>query len=188
MQMCIRDRYFDMELPAAFSQRIKSTPLTAKAVSYTHLVMDFGYRLWALRVTRSQQAGYGTLLEGFGIAGRVIAMNLLILLFTFLWSLLLIFVTTILAFFVLDSLFLQLLVMAGIYAAVFAIMLRYAMAPYLLADYPDDGAGAAVRRSVETVSYTHLDVYKRQLPHRLQAQCFLVEGQALVQIQDARCV
>ena len=92
-------------------------------------VMDFGYRLWALRVTRSQQAGYGTLLEGFGIAGRVIAMNLLILLFTFLWSLLLIFVTTILAFFVLDSLFLQLLVMAGIYAAVFAIMLRYAMAP-----------------------------------------------------------
>lgn len=104
-------------------------------------VMDFGYRLWALRVTRSQQAGYGTLLEGFGIAGRVIAMNLLILLFTFLWSLLLIFVTTILAFFVLDSLFLQLLVMAGIYAAVFAIMLRYAMAPYLLADYPDDGAG-----------------------------------------------
>lgn len=61
-------------------------------------VMDFGYRLWALRVTRSQQAGYGTLLEGFGIAGRVIAMNLLILLFTFLWSLLLIFVTTILAF------------------------------------------------------------------------------------------
>lgn len=91
--------------------------------------MDFGYRLWALRVTRSQQAGYGTLLEGFGIAGRVIAMNLLILLFTFLWSLLLIFVTTILAFFVLDSLFLQLLVMAGIYAAVFAIMLRYAMPP-----------------------------------------------------------
>ena len=51
-------------------------------------VMDFGYRLWALRVTRSQQAGYGTLLEGFGIAGRVIAMNLLILLFTFLWSML----------------------------------------------------------------------------------------------------
>ena len=26
-------------------------------------VMDFGYRLWALRVTRSQQAGYGTLLD-----------------------------------------------------------------------------------------------------------------------------
>ena len=125
-------------------------------------VMDFGYRLWALRVTRSQQAGYGTLLEGFGIAGRVIAMNLLILLFTFLWSLLLIFVTTILAFFVLDSLFLQLLVMAGIYAAVFAIMLRYAMAPYLLADYPDDGAGAAVRRSGRPAHPAGLSA----LPHR----------------------
>lgn len=123
-------------------------------------VMDFGYRLWALRVTRSQQAGYGTLLEGFGIAGRVIAMNLLILLFTFLWSLLLIFVTTILAFFVLDSLFLQLLVMAGIYAAVFAIMLRYAMAPYLLADYPDDGAGAAVRRSVEMMRGRKWELFK----------------------------
>ena len=126
-------------------------------------VMDFGYRLWALRVTRSQQAGYGTLLEGFGIAGRVIAMNLLILLFTFLWSLLLIFVTTILAFFVLDSLFLQLLVMAGIYAAVFAIMLRYAMAPYLLADYPDDGAGAAVRRSVEMMRGRKWELFKLQL-------------------------
>ena len=123
-------------------------------------VMDFGYRLWALRVTRSQQAGYGTLLEGFDIAGRVIAMNLLILLFTFLWSLLLIFVTTILAFFVLDSLFLQLLVMAGIYAAVFAIMLRYAMAPYLLADYPDDGAGAAVRRSVEMMRGRKWELFK----------------------------
>ena len=123
-------------------------------------VMDFGYRLWALRVTRSQQAGYGTLLEGFGISGRVIAMNLLILLFTFLWSLLLIFVTTILAFFVLDSLFLQLLVMAGIYAAVFAIMLRYAMAPYLLADRPDDGAGLAIRRSMELMRGWKWELFK----------------------------
>ena len=68
--------------------------------------------------------------------------------------------TTILAFFVLDSLFLQLLVMAGIYAAVFAIMLRYAMAPYLLADYPDDGAGAAVRRSVEMMRGRKWELFK----------------------------
>ena len=50
--------------------------------------------------------------------------------------------------------------MAGIYAAVFAIMLRYAMAPYLLADYPDDGAGAAVRRSVEMMRGRKWELFK----------------------------
>lgn len=126
-------------------------------------VMDFGYRLWALRVTRSQQAGYGTLLEGFGSAGQVIVMNLLILLFTFLWSMLLVFVSAILIFLVLDVPLLQLLVMAGIYAALFAIMLRYSMAPYLLADYPDDGAGAAVRRSVEMMRGRKWELFKLYL-------------------------
>ena len=39
-------------------------------------------------------------------------------------------------------------------------MLRYAMAPYLLADYPDDGAGAAVRRSVEMMRGRKWELFK----------------------------
>jgi uncharacterized membrane protein len=36
-----------------------------------------------------------------------------------------------------------------LYVAVMVVMLRYELSPFLLCDYPDDGAGAAVRRSVE---------------------------------------
>ena len=59
----------------------------------------------------------------------------------------------------------QLPVIAGfalLYAAAFAIMLRYAMAPYLLADAPDDGAAAAVWRSVEMMRGRKWELFKLQ--------------------------
>ena len=52
------------------------------------------------------------------------------------------------------------LLLSLIHISVFAIMLRYAMAPYLLADYPDDGAGAAVRRSVEMMRGRKWELFK----------------------------
>ena len=36
------------------------------------------------------------------------------------------------------------------------------MAPYLLADYPDDGAGAAVRRSVEMMRGRKWELFTEQ--------------------------
>ncbi len=50
-------------------------------------VMNFGYQIWALRVYRRQQAGYGTLIDGFSMAGRVLLMELYIFGCTLCWAL-----------------------------------------------------------------------------------------------------
>lgn len=107
-------------------------------------VVSFGYTLWALWASRRLNPGLGSLTQGFSVAGRVILMRLLILLRQVGANALAVFVMLPLLFSALIPLvFLALL---GIYIAV---SLRYALAPYLLADHPDDGAGAAVRRSAE---------------------------------------
>lgn len=117
------------------------------------VVVDFGYTLWALWTQRRLNPGMGSLLEGFSVAGRVIWMQVLISLRTFCWALPLGFAFTLLLSLLEPLLFSSPLLMAAalllLYAAVWAILLRYALAPYLLADRPDDGGGAAVRRSVE---------------------------------------
>lgn len=132
-------------------------------------VMRYGFDLWALRTSRGQQAGIGTLMEGFGSAGRVLMMNLLIILRVLLWIFLLTIGLTIVVYASMYSLLFAstgvaytwfFLLVAVIYAAVFSIMLRYALAPYLLADYPDDGPGAAVRRSVEMMRGRKWQLFK----------------------------
>lgn len=130
-------------------------------------VMRFGYTLWSLRTARAQQPGLGALMEGFGMAGRVVLMELVILLYSFLWALLLsvgfalvlLFLSSVLMGYQ-AAVIVGMLIAVGIYAAIFAIMLRYAMAPYLLADYPDDGVSAAVRRSVEMMRGRKWDLFK----------------------------
>ena len=42
------------------------------------IVLSYGYTAYTLRVVRGEAAGYGNLLDGFGIAGRGIALTLLI--------------------------------------------------------------------------------------------------------------
>lgn len=114
-------------------------------------VMNFGYQLWALRVYRGQEAGYGTLIDGFSIAGRVLLMELNILACTLCWALLfgMLAAVLIFAFALLLPPFLAVLLL---YAAILVISIwisyRYAMAPYLLIDRPEAGPFAAVRESV----------------------------------------
>ncbi len=120
-------------------------------------VMSFGYTGWALNTARRRETGYGDLFNGFSVVGQVIWMELQIVLRAVGWSLLLA-----IGFSVLIGLaafmFMAIrplaylgtaLVTAALYAAIFGVLLRYELAPYLLWDYPDDGAGAAVRRSVQ---------------------------------------
>ena len=125
------------------------------------LVIQFGYNLWSLWAYRKLNPGMGSLIQGFSITGRVLVMELLIFLKVFAWVLLLALCITILVILI-PSLPLYLLSMVLLYAAIFAIMLRYAMAPYLLADFPDDGAGAAVRRSVEMMWGRKWELFKLQ--------------------------
>ena len=115
------------------------------------VVVDFGFNLWALWTHRQLDPGPGALAQGFSVAGRVVWMEILVLSRIFLWVILLIlgFSSFVLVFSSLLTTFPILSVLVGLLlqGAVWAIMLRYALAPYLLADRPDDGASLAVRRS-----------------------------------------
>ena len=126
-----------------------------------YLVIQFGYTLWSLWTWRKLNPGAGSLLQGFSVAGRVIIMELLIFLRIFLWVVLLAMGLTILVLSV-PSVPLYLLGILLLYVAVVVIMLRYAAAPYLLADFPDDGASAAVSRSVEMMRGRKWELFKLQ--------------------------
>ncbi len=123
-------------------------------------VMGYGYNAWSLCTARRQHTGYGSLLDGFGMPGRVLGMNALIWLRIFLWAAVCMMVYS--TFFLpilltiginmYNSLELQrylLLSFVLVYLAVLLIALRYSLAPYLLHDYPDAGCNTAVRRSAE---------------------------------------
>ena len=126
-----------------------------------YLVIQFGYTLWSLWTWRKLNPGAGSLLQGFSVAGRVIIMELLIFLRIFLWVVLLAMGLTILVLSV-PSVPLYLLGIFLLYVAVVVITLGYAAAPYLLADFPDDGAGAAVSRSVEMMRGRKWELFKLQ--------------------------
>jgi len=129
------------------------------------VIIQFSFNLWSLWTSRNMDPGLGSLLQGFSVAGRVIVMEVLIYLRVLGWSLLLgLLVASPLVYLLLmgSSLLapLLLLVIAGLYAATWAIMLRYALAPYLLADSPDAGASAAVRRSAELMRGWKWELFK----------------------------
>ena len=121
------------------------------------VVMGFGFDLWSLWASRKLNPDLGALLEGFSITGRVIWMYLNIVLRLMLWNF---FLSSCLLMFSLLLLFP--LIQASpaliytvywidaflVIAAFWVLSLRYALAPFLLADYPDDGAVPAISRSV----------------------------------------
>ena len=127
----------------------------ALLVTLYTMVMGLGYQWWALRTYRQQSAGYGTLIDGFSMAGRVILMNVIIFFSALGWavafalpsSLVLLLLSGLLSSGG-GMLFLYLLAMGGTFLGSLWIGYRYAMAPYLLIDHPEQGAGAAVRESV----------------------------------------
>ena len=59
-------------------------------VSFFTMLLSFvlgaGWRLFLLEVRRGEHPSYGTLLDGFAFAGKLIVLNLLIRLFVILWS------------------------------------------------------------------------------------------------------
>lgn len=123
-------------------------------------VVRFGFDLWSLWTWRKLDPGMGSLLQGFTVTGRVIVMNLLIALRTFGWALMF---SLLAAPFVVFS---PVLAGLGVVAAVLATMfvtLRYSLAPYLLADHPDDGAAAAVRRSAMLMNGWNWELCKLEL-------------------------
>lgn len=121
------------------------------------VVMRFGFRAWALRTARGETTGFGCLLDGFGMAGRVLLMQAHIFLRMLLWCMacamaLSVVLTAVILLLDLDLYVLYLLgwlMIPLIYLAVMLFTIRYALSAYLLWDYPDAGPGTAVRRSAE---------------------------------------
>ncbi len=120
------------------------------------IVMGVGFSHYALCLARREETGMGSLFHAFSFAGRSIGMDLLVILFTFLWSLLgvaafaaavgVLAVTT-------DAVPVLIAAVLILYIALIALIvfisLRYAMASFALVDDPDAGAMEAIRRSVQ---------------------------------------
>ena len=117
-------------------------------------VVQFGLCLWALWTYRQLDPDTGALTQGFSVAGRVILMELGIYVRVVGWYFLVSFILAGPVVFLLLSDVsavtgtLGLLLLFAILIAVIVFLnLRYALAPYLLADRPDDGPTLPIYRS-----------------------------------------
>lgn len=111
-------------------------------------VMGYGYNCWALQTARGQQSDFWTLLDGFGMVGRVIWMNLRIFFSILMWTMLLSMACSVTILMTLHvSEYLSMVLIALMSMSLLAFTLRYELATFLLHDYPEAGGGAAVRRS-----------------------------------------
>lgn len=136
------------------------------------VVVEFGLVLWALWVGRSLSTGASALTQGFSVAGRVIMLNVLIFLRALGWTMVFFLGYMLLmssALMVLPFLapgaapVLVLLSYGAFFGFYIVIMLRYALAPYLLADHPDDGPSAAIRRSVSLMRGWKWELFQLEL-------------------------
>lgn len=130
-------------------------------------VVRFGLCLWALWTYRQLDPDINSLTQGFSVAGRVILMELgiygRILAWYFLVSLALSLPVVLLLLGNADSgpgLFSIFVLFIGLMATVIVLQLRYALAPYLLADRPDDGPTAPIRRSASLMRGWKWELFK----------------------------
>ena len=129
-------------------------------------VMDVGYTSYGLRMARGEQPGFINLFDGFAKLGRVLWMNLLIWLYTMLWSLLAMVPAVFVAFGILywdwnmntfTGVY-TLLVLAGVAVRVI-ITYRYRLAAYFLIDDPACTAREAIRRSKEAMRGWKMELF-----------------------------
>lgn len=130
-------------------------------------VVRFGLCLWALWTWRQLDPGVNSLIQGFSVAGRVLLMQLGIFVRTMGWYFLAAMGLSVPFFLLLSTVFSQeafllgwLLFAAALLAALIAVSLRYALAPYLLADRPDDGFSLPIFRSVALMRGWKWELFK----------------------------
>ena len=130
------------------------------------VVMDFGYKIWCLRAWRRDEANFATLIDGFGMAGQVLMMEIHIFVRLFGWCLLPMFPATLIISSVNSLEVMVLLVELFTFALIpylYFIRLRYALTPYLLMVRPERGAAAAVRESVNLMRGWKMELFKLDL-------------------------
>lgn len=117
-------------------------------------VVRFGLCLWALWTYRQLDPDLNSLTQGFSVASRVILMELGIWGRILAWYFLVSFALSLPVVILLLSdagagpgMFSLFLFFIGLMATIIVLRLRFALAPYLLADRPDDGPSAPIHRS-----------------------------------------
>ena len=116
-----------------------------------------------------------TLFSGFSYFGKLLGLYWLLALKVFLWALIpigvVVFGMVLIGLLAIAGMgwfslaFLPLVVVAMLAASIPAICAeyRYSMAYFLMVENPDLGVSECIQCSINPVSYTHLDVYKRQV-------------------------
>lgn len=130
-------------------------------------VVEFGLCLWALWTYRQLDPGVNSLMQGFSVAGRVLLLELGVFVRTMGWYFLAAMGLS-LPFFALlftgsgeGALIIGwLLFLFALVAVLIAVSLRYALAPYLLADRPDDRPSAHIFRSVDLMRGWKWELFK----------------------------
>ncbi len=127
-------------------------------------VVSFGFTLWCLWTHRRLEPGLNSLTQGFSVTGRVLLMQINI----YLRILLITLGVTMLAAMLIMPLammnpFFALLASLVSVGTMIVVSLRYALAPFLLADNPNDGPGPAIRRSVELMQGWKMELFKLDL-------------------------
>lgn len=138
-------------------------------ISLYTMVMAFGYSSYGLRLSRWEQPGFRNLFDGFALLGRVIGMNILIAVFSALWSLLGVVpyaVLMILGIFFEAIPLVVLSIIALIAGIIFAVAMvyRYSLAFYFLLDHPADmGVLECIRQSKRAMKGRRWSLFVLQL-------------------------
>lgn len=118
------------------------------------VVVQFGMCLWALWTWRQLNPGINSLMQGFSVAGRVLLMELGIYIRILGWYFMAAFILAMPVFLLVVGngnaslgMFSMVIFIGGLLATLIILELRYALAPYLLADRPDDGPTIPILRS-----------------------------------------
>lgn len=112
--------------------------LAAVLLGLYSMVVSMGYFSHALQKVRGEETGVGELFGWFGLAGKIIVLQLLKVLFIYLWC--------------------MLFIIPGLIAAY-----RYRMAEYCLLDDPDISALEAIRRSKKMMHNHKMEMFTLEL-------------------------
>lgn len=133
-------------------------------------VIQFGMCLWALWTWRQLNPGIGSLVQGFSVAGRVLLMTLGVMIRVVGWYFIIALAlgTPVLLLIISGGgaglgMFSFLLLVVGMVAVVIILKLRYALAPFLLADRPDDGPVMPILRSAVLMRGWKMELFKLEL-------------------------
>ena len=114
--------------------------------------MSFGYTSYALRMARNEQPGMGHLFDGFARPLRVLWADILVNLFTLLWSLVIVIpLSLLLTLGGLDMENSVYIITTVSIVAVVAVTYRYRLTSYFIIDDPTCTARQAVRRSKQAM-------------------------------------